>query len=499
MNITTSKHHLTILLLIFIGGIGLRWLNLGANSLWFDEAFSWTVSQQPALDIVSEGLIPIMPPLHHLTLHFWSFLGNSEVMIRSLSALYGVFTIPVIYFAGRELLSPGTALAAAFLTAVLPFQIYFSQELRPYSLVILLSSLILWAFARMIKDHTYKDWLMFGLVSGISFYAHYFVLFSLLILQGFILIRFYRENMLWHRSTWSRLLASNLLTLLIVIPLIPLAWTQTTRVVSNFWLPPPSPLQPMITLNYLLFSHTAPTWLIPVTLFLTIAILTLIIVSFRRQRDETRPKLYLLLTLTIGPIVLVLLLSWLIGPVYLDRSFSLITPAYILLLGWGLAHPPYRSPLPLLYLGLALAIIIALGNHYFVPDPAKPPFRDTAQFLQEEWQQQDVLVNLHDSSYLSMSYYAPDLESYLLNNDPDTWIPAFTWAWAGQRIDSLNENILTQSRLWIVVRPTRFNEKQQTFLTQVEDHFVLQDQWIWEATHPIELHLYQPKLVNPNE
>ena len=40
--------------------------------------------------------------------------------------------------------------------------------------------------------------------------------------------------------------------------------------------------------------------------------------------------------------------------------------------------------------------------------------------LREHWQPEDVIVHLHDSSYLPLVYYAPEADSYLLNNDPDS-------------------------------------------------------------------------------
>jgi hypothetical protein len=198
--------------------------------------------------------------------------------------------------------------------------------------------------------------------------------------------------------------------------------------------------------------------------------------NIRRSSPETKQWLYLLMSLILLPIVAILLFSWLIAPAYLDRSFSLITPAYILFLAWGLAHPPYRSPLPLLYAGLVTTIIITLGYYYAYPDPAKPPFRQVGVTLNENWQTGDVLLNLHDGSYLPLVYYAPDLENYLLNNDPDTWIPGYTWdSWAGQRVDSVDEAIERKTRLWVVIVPRYNNPTQLDVQQTIEATYPLSD------------------------
>jgi len=470
---------------ILILALALRLFRLGTNSLWFDEAFSWIVARQPAWAILTQRIAPILPPLYHFLLHFWIRLGENAFALRSFSALCGLLAIPVMYTLGRELFTPAIGLAVALLTAVLPFQVYFAQEARPYALVVLLSALTLWAFVRSWRGTAYGPWVGFGLLTALSLYAHYFTVFSLVAFHGFALLAWPRD-----RRCWRGLLLSDLVAMVLVGPHLPSAWAQTYQVATHFWLSPPSPLQPLKTLDYLLFSHTTPLFLVPVALFFALSIFAIVTWEATRACDKTRWWLLLLLALVLTPILVALLLSWIIGPVYLDRSFSLVTPAYVLLLGWGLAQPARRSPLPLLYGGLAVVVAISLGNHYFKPDPAKPPFRKVGVVLRDDWQEGDVLLHLHDSSYLPILYYASELESYLLNNDPDAWLPPYTWDWAGQRVSSLDEVVAGKSRLWLVIMPGRMNERQEALLAQVEARYQKKREWVWLAVDSVELGLY---------
>lgn len=473
------------LALVLVLAVLLRLFRIGANSLWFDEAFSWIVARQPAWSILTRGLTPILPPLYHFLLHFWIWLGESEAVVRLLSALVGVITIPVMYVLGRDLFTRPVGLAAALLTAVLPFHVYFSQEARPYALVVFLSALMLWIFARSWRGSDPKGWVVLGLLVGLSLYVHYFVVFFLAVIHIFVAVAGYRD-----RHGWRGLLLSDLIACVIFGPRLPLAWTQTHQVTTNFWLPIPSPLQPVKTLDFLLFGHTSPLWLVPVALFLVLSILILVTWAAFRVHGETRRWLLLLLALVLAPILMALLLSWIVGPIYLDRSLSIVAPAYVLFLSWGLMNPPRSSPLPVLYAGLAIAVVISLGNHYLKPDPAKPPFGDVDVALKENWQEGDVVLHLHDSSYLPFRYYAPELESYLLNNDPDTWIPSYTWEWAGDRVDSLDEVVADSSRLWLVIMTHRINDRQQGLLTQVEARYEEKGKWVWPAVDGVELRLY---------
>jgi mannosyltransferase len=463
----------------------LRLLRICANSLWFDEAFSWQVARQPGWAILTQRLEPILPPLYHFLLHFWLQLGESEAALRSLSVLCSLLTVPVMYVLGRELLTPATGLAAALLTAILPFHVYFAQEARLYAMVVLLSALMVWGFVRSWRNTSYWSWLGWGVLVALNLYAHYFAVFALLVFHAFALP--IRPRRRYH---WRGLLVADLVALALVGPSLPAAWACTRQATTHFWLPSPSPLEPFKTLDYLLFGHTTPLCLVPIALFLTLSIFTLVIWTAIRSRSSARPWLFLLIGLVLEPIFLALLLSWVVGPIYLDRSFSLVTPAYVLLLGWGLAHPPRHSPLRLLYSGLAILVTISLGNYYLNPDPAKPPFREIGAILREGWQDGDVLFHLHDSSYLPLVYYGPETESYLLNNDPDAWLPPYTWGWAGRRVSSLDEAVVGKSRLWLVVTPGRLDDRQMKVLHQAEVSYERMGEWAWPAVDPVQLRLY---------
>ena len=442
------------LLVVLALAVILRLFHIGASSLWADEAFSWLVARQPAWAILTQRLEPILPPLYHFLLHFWIQLGESEAVLRGFSALCGLLAIPVIYALGRELFTPAAGIAAALLMAVLPFQVYFAQETRLYALVILLSALLLWGFVRACEKTGWWRWAVLGFLFALNLYAHYFTAFTLLVLHAFVLLKWPRDRRYW----WGMLLADGV-ALALWGPHVPSALAQTQQVATSFWLVTPSLLELVKTLVYLLFSHTTPVYLNPVALFVVLSVFTLVAWAGVRARGEVRQRALLLLALVLVPNLAALAISWLVKPVYLDRSFSLVTPAYVLLLGWGSAHPPKGSPVRALYGVLGVLIALSLGNHYLNPDPAKPPFREVGAVVREGWREGDVLFNLHDSTYLPLCYYAPNAESYLLNNDPETWLPPYTWDWAGQRVQSLDEAIAGRERLWLVTADVQMSQE----------------------------------------
>src|SRR6185437_10957473 len=96
------------------------------------------------------GLIPqseSTPPLYYCVAWVWARLfGDHEAGLRSLSAVAGVLVVPIAYGLGARLIGRRAGLIAAALTACNPLLVWYSQEARSYSMLVLLSAVSLVAF-----------------------------------------------------------------------------------------------------------------------------------------------------------------------------------------------------------------------------------------------------------------------------------------------------------------------------------------------------------------
>src|SRR5687767_10491897 len=128
-----SRH---AVLLIVLGGAVIRFTTLDSQGFWIDEHVQIRTVSQPGSELLPTILdAETQPPLYLVIAKAWqAVFGLGEVGIRSLSAVAGIATIPVVYAAGRLLGSPRAGLIAAALTAASPFMIWYSQEARPYAL-----------------------------------------------------------------------------------------------------------------------------------------------------------------------------------------------------------------------------------------------------------------------------------------------------------------------------------------------------------------------------
>lgn len=126
---------------------------------------------------------PHHPPLYFLLARLWvQYFGDSITALRSLSAVFSVFSLPLMYWLCRALFStPLAGEVAIALVAVSPFHVLYAQEARPYSLwilTILASSL---ALLRALRSGKTVDWGLYGVSAVLSLYT---ALFSLFVIVG---------------------------------------------------------------------------------------------------------------------------------------------------------------------------------------------------------------------------------------------------------------------------------------------------------------------------
>jgi mannosyltransferase len=120
-------------------GLLLRLYRIGAQPLWLDEASSLRFARLSLAQLWSWSSIvdPGNPPLYYSVLHGWLRFGDGEAALRVPSMVFGVLTIPLVYALGRTIRDHRLGIVAALLFAISPFQVWYSQEARGYSLVTL--------------------------------------------------------------------------------------------------------------------------------------------------------------------------------------------------------------------------------------------------------------------------------------------------------------------------------------------------------------------------
>jgi mannosyltransferase len=141
---TIKRHRATLAavsLVVVIGAL-LRFHNLDGESLWLDEAASWTQAKDSLADLIKRTADDNYPPLHNLALFAAiKLFGDSEWSLRLPSATFGVANIVALYWLGTMTVGRTAGLIGAVLLALSPFHLWYSQEARMYSLLALAATL----------------------------------------------------------------------------------------------------------------------------------------------------------------------------------------------------------------------------------------------------------------------------------------------------------------------------------------------------------------------
>lgn len=166
----------SLLLLALIFGIGLyfRLLGIDKGNLWYDEIGSFSVAAQAfPLGIIEKLRVDdVHAPLYFFILHFWMKLfGNEEIVLRMLSVIFGVLNIPAVYLLGKNFFSTKAGLCAAALMAVNSMQIYYSQEIRMYSMLSFLSVVSVYFLLKILQQPNHRNYIGFLLSNILILYT----------------------------------------------------------------------------------------------------------------------------------------------------------------------------------------------------------------------------------------------------------------------------------------------------------------------------------------
>jgi mannosyltransferase len=300
---------------------------LGRHSLWFDETVSVEAARLPTVELARYlASTEVNMGLYHALLHVWLWLGGSDAFARSLSALFGLATLPLVYSLARRLFDTRTAVIALVLIAGNVQFVGHAREARGYSLAVLLvtgSSLLL---VRAVQDGHRRDWVLYPLVAALAVYAHLLAALAVLAQLASLLA-------IGRRADLRRVAAATGALALLVVPLGVSLLTDWQGAQID-WVDPPRAKQ--LPGLLLWFAGSRPVLVI----YAVGALLALAggYRDWRRHREPLRLWPYVLLVAVLAlPPLGAFALSF-AKPVYLYRYFLVSLPALVVLVAAGLAR-----------------------------------------------------------------------------------------------------------------------------------------------------------------
>lgn len=146
---------ISILLLVGFALI-LRIHHLDHESLWMDEIRQTSYYAYSLTEIIDKAASQNQPPLDYWIGHIINFVSTSDFAVRLPAALFGTGSVFLLVILISQISSWPVALSFGIISALLPFNLYYSQEARPYAITVFLFLCILWTLNRFLSTHRIK-------------------------------------------------------------------------------------------------------------------------------------------------------------------------------------------------------------------------------------------------------------------------------------------------------------------------------------------------------
>ena len=444
---------IALTILVCLGAVS-RFYALSLRPM-YDEAASWTFAKLPWQSFLKtiwdyEGNMV----LYYLVLRLWVHLGDSEVAVRSLSVLFGVATIPIVYLLGFRLFNRRVGLIAATLITVHAFHIRWSQEARGYAMLVFLISLSTLLLVSALKAPRARGlWACYVLVSSLACYCQ---LLGVLVLAA---------QWLWILVNGFSLLRSRITVLLLQAVLVaPSVWYAAFKNKGQLdWVPALSFDRFLGVLRWLAgVAGTGPAGT-AVMLFLYGGLCSLAVVVGIKSRAGSRPSatslLLLWLLLPLGVITLVSAFR----PILIDRFLLMCLPAILLLASSGIDSMLTRGRTSRWAGALAWIAVLTLSCYgsmlqYRVTTNQTNDYREMTRYILSNQQPADAAIFFTAAAHMSFQYYAASNRAV---RAPMIVIPDFSDAPTGAQTIPSREEIEAASapytRVWLVLDMNSIN------------------------------------------
>jgi uncharacterized membrane protein len=388
-------------------------------------------------------------------------IGTEESVVRFLSAFVALATIPSIYILGKRLLGEQVGLIAALIFSISPLQLFYGQEARMYSLLVLFVPLSIWAYSRAQDLRRTLDWAVWIIFNAVAIYSHIFGALLLLALDVDALLRWHNEKI-----SWRPVIIANSVIGLVLIPWMFLLLPNFGYLAGTFFLQPPTIFHLLLTLDAFVFGYTLPPPLSGIALFtLLVGLAFLLLSCFRvmlRGAGQEGKGLRLLLVATFVPIIVTSLISqW--RSMYYDRWLLESSPPFYTLLAWGIVSSDRRVGIRVCAIASVFLIFISIFYYFTISDFYTSPLRDAIRTVAKQRAPDELVVHTSTSSFLAGRFYDSPGNHVFLYNPSDPWAhPAL--------MDNLRlpydadaaRLILRRASFWLVVTFDHIEDEQRT-------------------------------------
>ena len=416
MNFKISKldfKSIIIWAVILLAGFWYLTIEIGHETLWFDESYSAAIINHSIPSIIKITASDSHPPLYFIMLRIFSFIfGRSEPALRLLSVL-GVLALSALGFGpAKRIFGKFTGMIYSFCIIAVPISVSIGQETRMYTwAAFFVTASALYGYLAIQQGKT-SDWVKFGLSTLASAFTHYYALLAVTILNvllfvwvllGFI-IKKDKKKLLSYLITASA-------AVLCYLPWIFILFNQAKRVSKSFWIPPVTKDVIWLTLAY---PFRAKFWGsdFSKTYFICAAVLILwgLIFCIIKRKKQGLMSLVAVLTYSLT-LVTAIILSNVIRPILVERYIFPVVGLFVLALTYGISVLNNKGAS--IFVCLAILFGSISLNQIIFEQRFNGPMKEVCDFVNESITPEDVFIHTDEHTFGTFCYYYPNHKHYL--------------------------------------------------------------------------------------
>ena len=392
--------------------VTVRLWDIDHYSLRLDEAQSiWQASH--SLEFIKAYMLKnVHLPLHNSLLHLWlQYFGSSETSVRLLAFIPGFLAVPALYFLSAELIGKERSKLTLLFGALSPIWVWYSREIRMYTLLVLMSILSYLFFVKAFKYGRAKYFVAYTVVNILGMYTHYFFGLALFVQAAYYLLTVLVKKVRWNslgRAAKRRQFVYFILSAGGLAAAF-LPWVMALYKNYGSGTLAPSLVEPTafnIILSYFEFTNGfLPEHITGALIAFWPIIILMGFVYLAKRQNPFSPGILLVIIGAFLPVYIVYQVSVAIRPVYLTRYLILVTPMYYILLAWYFGEVKGRLKLILLSVFL-LSVLSALyiqATHY--ETPVNENYRDAVNYIEESAAARDVVIVAPPYTIYPFQYY----------------------------------------------------------------------------------------------
>lgn len=415
----------------------LRLVNLN-QSFWLDEAAQVIESSRPfwgQFDLAAD----FHPPLYHLLLHFWLYVGKSEIWVRLLSIGFGISSVIILYQLGKLVVNKKTALIAALFLAISPYHIWYSQEARPY-IAFLFFSLLSTFFLLQ------KKWVWYSLTLIFSLYTHYFTLFLLASHIAYIIF--------FEKRYFRKFIVSCIITLVSFTIWLPQFLKQLAIGTGGFfkgWTDVVSvvPIKTTV-LTFFKFIFGRGTieenFLYAAIIFPVFLLFVVSVVKIWRSKSGK-----ILITLFFVPMVISETVSFFI-PINAPQRLIFLLPLFYLMVAMGIYNLSRKIQLTAILI-VAITSLGGIYQYYTDPQVQREQWREAVAFTEERTDEESVALFVFPGPFAPFVWYS--------KNKIDAWGIAPKFAVTDDDLKVTLPRLQTKNRIYFYQYLTGLTDPQE--------------------------------------